>query len=658
MEKRVIGVLIFVLSIFLFSCSSQQTGVVVAEFGQEQITLNELKEAYKKNQSPDVTVDTDSIENLKEFTDLYVNYKMKLRDAYVRGYHNYPKLNEEISDYIETVGPSYVEEKFIMEPGVKDLYDRRKVEKRISHILFRKDTVDEATARKKAEGILDRIKNGESFEELAYKYTEDEFSKPDSGDIYWLTAGQIIPEFDEVIKNTGKGEVYPELVETKYGFHIMKITDEQPRKFEIRAQHILSSFNRGGRVDTAEAWETIQLVQKKLEEGEQFDVLAKKYSTDEGSAIKGGDLGFFQRRMMVKPFDEAVFNLDVDEVSDIIESRFGYHLIKLNEVKDYPPLEEQKSNLKSIYQKSNYLIDKDIFIDSLKERYSYKVNQAVWDSVAEGNNKLVIGDTYWGSELELAYGDSLLFQINGKDYSVNDIMTELSENENYKIGRMTKAVMYKAFTEKVEEKLFLEKAYELSKSDTELARLMDDYRNGLYIFELQEDEIWNKIDLDSTKLAAIYEENKSDYMWPERVTYKVIYRRSEAKAADDLEKVKSGTPFEKVVEENSKDVNLQKRSGLRELQIATSNQIAEQAYELEKPGNLSEVFEVGGGWYFVELVEKVPPQQKTFEEAKPELIGVYQEQQTKMLENAYLNRLKDIYEPEIYYDRLYQTDNN
>ncbi|MDZ7766850.1 MAG: peptidyl-prolyl cis-trans isomerase [Melioribacteraceae bacterium] len=348
--------------------------------------------------------------------------------------------------------------------------------------------------------------------------------------------------------------------------------------------------------------------------------------------------------------------LDVDEVSDIVESRFGYHIIKLNEVKDYPPLEEQKSNLKSIYQKSNYLRDKGEFINSLKERYSYQVNQAVWDSVAEGDNKLVIGDTYWGSDLEQSYGDSLLFQINGKDYKVNDIMTELSENENYKIGRMTKAVMYKAFTEKTEEKLFFEKAYELSQGDTEFAKLMDDYRNGLYIFELQEDEIWNNIEIDSTKLVELYEENKSDYMWPERVTYKVIYRRNADRAKSDLEKVNSGVPFDEVVEENSKDINLQKRSGLRELQIAASNQIAEKAYGLDNPGDISDVFEVGGGWYFVELVEKVPPQQKTFEEAQPELVGVWQEQQTKKLEDAYLNRLKEIYEPEIYYDRLFQSD--
>ncbi len=657
MKKGLFIVAVSFSALFLFSCSSQQTGIVVAEFGQEEITYNELKDAYKKNLSLEEKASADSVENLREFVDLYVNYRMKLRDAYVRGYQSDPELTEEIDDYTKTVGVPYVEERFIVEPGVKKLYERRKTEKRISHILIRKDTVDDATARKQAENLLKRIKNGESFEELAARYSQDEFSKKDSGDVYWLTAGQTVPEFDEAMYKTSAGEVYPEPIATKYGYHILKITDEQPRKYKLHARHILSSFNRGTRVDTAEAWETIQLVKQELADGKPFDSLAIKYSTDEGSARRGGDLGPFQRRMMVKPFDEAVFKLDVGEISDIVTTRFGYHIIQVTDIEDYPPYDKAKDELKNIYKRSIYLVDKEEYLNQLKEKYNFYVNQAVWDSVSMGNSKLVIGDTYWESEIEKEFGDSVLFSLNNNTFSVNDIMQELSENENYKIGKMTKPIMDKAFNEKEQEKLFLAKAYELRDGDTEFADLMEDYKNGLYIFEIQEDEIWNKVNIDTSEVKKLYEQNKEDYMWPEKVSYNVIYRQDSVSAAADLEKIQSGTPFEKIVDQNMKNPRLKNPTGVKDLQKASSNSIAQKAFQLDKPGDISELFKAADGWYIVKLIQKVPAEQKTFDEALTEVIGVWQEQETKKLEEKYLQRLKTTYEPEIYYDRLAEAAN-
>ncbi len=655
MQRLHMLLFIFVAAIFITSCSSSGDAVIVAEYGQDHITYDELKEAYVKSLSEEEKNKAESQEEMKEFLDLYVNYKMKLRDAFVRGFPNDPEIQQEIDDYTKTVGIPYIQEKFIIEPGSKDLYEKRKIEKRVSHILLRTDTLDVEKAHTKIEELLDRIKNGESFEKIAYQYTEDEFSRPDSGDVYWLTAGQTVPEFDEVIFKMSKGEVYPEPVQTRFGFHLIKVTDEQPRIHQVKARHILASYRNDATVDTAAALEKIKGIQEKLKNGEPFDELAKQYSDDEGSAIRGGDLGAFQRRMMVKPFDEVVFSMNVGEISDIVQTQFGYHIIKLEEIIDHPSYEDDKNNIKQVYQRSLYASDKEKYLNKLKEEYSFKRNEDIIEQVMEGDPKVTFGDTYWESEYRDKYGKSIVLSMKAKDYTLDDIVGEFKDRDNYKNAKMTHMNVFKMFLDVTEEMLFTQKAFDLRNSNTEFAKLMDDYRHGLYIFKLQEDEIWNKLSADSTQLLSLYEETKSNYNWPDRVSYAVIYRPDSLALYSDKSALDSGVEFETIVEANSENPRLKNKTGIRELIEVGNNEVAKAAFNLSLPNEISEPFKIGNDWYMVKLHEKIPSKTKSFEEARSEVMGVWQERQSKKLEQEYLKNLHQVYKPKLYYERLYQT---
>lgn len=655
MQRLHILLFILVTAFFITSCSSSGDAVIVAEYGQDHITYDELKEAYVKSLSEEEKSKAESQEEMKEFLDLYVNYKMKLRDAFVRGFTNDPEIQKEIDDYTKTVGIPYIQEKFIIDPGSKDLYEKRKIEKRVSHILLRTDTLDVEEARTKIEGLLDRIKNGESFEKIAYQYTEDEFSRPDSGDVYWLTAGQTVPEFDEVIFKTSKGEVYPEPVQTRFGFHLIKVTDEQPRIHQVKARHILASYRNDATVDTAAALEKIKDIQEKLKNGEPFDELAKQYSDDEGSAVRGGDLGAFQRRMMVKPFDEVVFSLNVGEISGIVQTQFGYHIIKLEEIVDHPSYEDDKNNIKSVYQRSLYASDKEKYLNKLKEKYSFKRNEDIIETVMEGDPKITFGDTYWESEYRDKYGDSVVISMKAKDYTLDDIVGEFKDRDNYKNAKMTHMNVFKMFLDITEEMLLTQQAFDLRNGDTEFAKLMDDYRHGLYIFKLQEDEIWNKLSADSTQLLSLYEETKSNYNWSDRVSYAVIYRPDSLALYNDKSALDSGVEFETIVEANSGNPRLKNKTGIREFIEVGNNEVAKAAFNLSSPNEISEPFNIGNDWYMVKLYEKIPSKTKSFEEARSEVMGVWQERQSKKLEQEYLNNLHQVYKPKLYYERLYQA---
>lgn len=657
MRKVLMIVLNVLLISLLISCSSSEQ-TVVAKYGQDEITYTELKDAFYNNLSESEKSKADSTEDIKEFLPLYVNYKMKLRDAKVRGFDHDPVVQKEIDDYTKTVGIPYIEEKYIIEPGLKDFYEKRKIEKRIKHILIRTDSISTEEAVDKANEILTRIKNGENFEKLAYENTDDDFSRADSGDVYWLTAGQTVPEFDDAMYTTNKGEVYPNPIQTKYGVHILKVVDEQPRKYQIKARHILASFRQGTGLDTNAAFEKIKEVQERLNEGQAFYDLAIKYSDDEGSAQRGGDLGFFQRRMMVQSFDEAVFNLKVGEISDIVETRFGYHIIQLDEIKEYPSFEDEKESFKSTYQRTLFAPHKEKYLNKLKAEYGFEMNEDLKAKVSVGNDSLTFGETYWTSKLRNNYGDSIIVKRNDGDITLDGVLEWFKDNPNYQTFKMTEMNMFKMFLDYTYESLMAKKAFELREGNTEFAKLMNDYRNGLYIFKLQEEEIWNKLAVDTTQLEVIYEQNKDNFIWPDRVSYSVIYRPDENNIKKDYSLLNDGTEFSTILEENSKNAKLRSKSGEKLLQNVNSSEVAKAANNLSNEGDISQPFKVENDWYIVKLIEKLPSRTKSFDEAKSEVMGIWQEQQTKKLEEEYLSNLRKIYEPELYYDRLSKTHSN
>ena len=330
--------------------TSQYTDEVVAEFDGHEITLGDFEQAYAKNVGGVEAAKEDSLDEYERFLDLYVKYKMKLRNAFVRGYYNNEDLNAELKDYKQKVGVSYIEEKDIVAPGIKRFYDQRGEEVRVSHLMIKIDSSAEA-AEKEAQSILDSIKNGANFEGMVVKYSDDRFSKSKGGDIYWFTAGQIIPSFEMAAYSTPVGEVYPEIVRTKFGYHIIKVTDRQKRMYKIQASHILIKAEKDGENDSNSARQKVEEIYNEIKNGGSFDSLAIKYSDDPGSGAKGGDLGYFERRQMVQPFDEAVFKLQVGELSPIVKTKFGFHIIKLTGETIYPPYNEELEKIRESYKK-------------------------------------------------------------------------------------------------------------------------------------------------------------------------------------------------------------------------------------------------------------------------------------------------------------------
>ncbi len=183
-----------------------------------------------------------------------------------------------------------------------------------------------------------------------------------------------------------KGLAIDELLKTKIVKDI-EVTDEESRKYydehldqfkqaeQVKASHILIKVEPTATDEQkAEARKKIETVQGKLKKGDDFAAVAKEYS--EGpSKSRGGELGFFQRGQMVKPFEDAAFTMEPDQVSDVVETKFGYHIIKVSEKKtestaSYSEVKDQvQQQLKQ--QKTRQAVEK--YVEDLRKKAKIEI---------------------------------------------------------------------------------------------------------------------------------------------------------------------------------------------------------------------------------------------------------------------------------------------
>ena len=641
-----LALLSIVFAFVLSSCSPKQSDIVLSQFGDHQVKMKEFENALVKNAGSVEVAKKDSLSQLKNFLNLYTIFKMKIRDAEVRGYDQDTSLTNELNDYKKKIAVSFFLDKKIVEPGIKDLYNKRKYELRVSHIMIRPDSSGDKAALKLANSILDSIKNGASFSTMAEKYSQDVYSKRAGGDIYYITGGMVPESFEDAAYATQPGHVYPQVVKTKFGYHIIKVTDRRERIPEIRASHILIPYRTpDGKEDTAAARAKIDSILTKIKNGADFAEMAKEYSQDPGSKEKGGDLGYFQRRQMVKEFDEAAFNLKVGQVSGVVKTRFGYHLIKVTGKREYPTFEQDKEELKKIFQKSRYQDKYDSLITKLKKKYDFKVIGKTLDYITSHNDSAFVGKD---SALIADTKGMTIYTYDDTSKDAGTFLSGLKNNSEFS-GKLIGLHLLKTAIDKVGDQDLLDKeATAVESKDSAFIALIKDYRNGIYIFKLQTDEVWNKINLDTTALHKFYEDTKDNYKFPDRVSYSYLTFFSSEPADSAYKKLENGAAFN----------SIGRISEVNDLQNASTSAISKAAFELEKPGDFSKPVKQSDRYYIVKLTEKQPARLKTYSEAKAEVSSALQDKEAKTLEDKYVQQLKDIYKPVYHYDELTKVFKN
>ncbi len=635
---------LFLITIFLVGCGTEQSKMVIATAGDEDITLGDFERAYEKNSGESTSVKADSASIMK-FWDLYRNFRLKLIDGKAKGYDTNKDLTNELADYKKKVGVSYMLEKQLLDPGIKNIYDKRKVEYRVSHIMIRLDSLTKEQAKDKAQEVIDKIKAGEKFEDLAKKYSDDFYSKNSGGDIYYITFGQTLPEFDEAVYKTQVDSIYPYPVETKFGYHVIKVTDKQNRKYKVKVEHIMLDFvDSVGNIDTALAQKQIEEIRKDIMDKKiSFEDAAKKYSDDKGSAEKGGDLGFFERRSMVLPFDETAFNMKPGDISNIVKTKFGFHIIKFIEEQPMPSFEESKAELKNMYKNSLYTAKYDSLIAELKVKYNYNKNTSAIDFILSKTDSNKFNNDYWESDFRKAVKDTAIFTLTNAKVGLDSVLNYVINDVKYQNKLIDKKTLNDAVDETSKNVLLEQKAANLEEIDPEFAQLMKEYKQGIFIFKIQEEEIWNKIKLDSTKMVEFYENTKENYKVKDGADFSEIFAKKDSVINSLYAQLEAGADFDSLAKTSTERYGYKAKKGAYGMMDVEVNELARIAFNIKNEGEYTKPVEVKGGYSIIRLNKKRHAGIKTFEEAKAEVASLYQEKESKRLEEEYINQLNQKY---------------
>ena len=226
-----------------------------------------------------------------------------------------------------------------------------------------------------AESLLDSLKHGANFAELAKKYSQDPGSASSGGDLGWAKRGQFVPEFEHAVFGLKPGEISG-IIETQFGLHIIQLLER--RGDLVHARHILIQIPHL-KSDDDSVITLLDTLRERVLHGESFAVLAREYSQDQDTRDLGGDLGTLEVTQLEPSFLKTVNELKVGEISKPVKVAFGksygYHIVYL---RDRIPahkisLTEDYSRLKNMALtiKQNEAYEK--WIEQLKKQVYWKI---------------------------------------------------------------------------------------------------------------------------------------------------------------------------------------------------------------------------------------------------------------------------------------------
>jgi peptidyl-prolyl cis-trans isomerase SurA len=557
-------------ALLVTGCSPAEHDPIVASIGSQAIPLSEFERQYLKTVGSREAAAATSLDDRQKFLDLLVKYRLKLADAYRNGLDKKPDLMAEMEGYKGNLAATYLTEREVVAPGMKRLYERRQEEFRVSHILFTlaqdASPADTAAAYAKAVDLIQQIAKGRSFEDAAFQMSQDPSAKQNKGDLYYVTGGQLISQFEDAMLALKVGEMTTVPVRTRFGYHIIKLTDRRPAPDEIRAGHIMVRFASGTPTpdDTAKAFAKAVALLDSLKAGADFGQLATRNSEDPGSASKGGDLGFFGRRRWVQQFDEVAFTLKPGQTSGIVRTAWGYHIIRCFESRPKKTFEESRQELQTGYQQARFSEDNTRYLAQLRSLEKVTCDNALVAALYAGiDTTKSVRDSAWDAGVPAQLRSKTLLMINGGPVSADSVLHLIGtrpETQSITLNRKE----FAGAVEKIQDQLaFGARADQLAKERPEFRDLLTEYKEGVLLYQTEQDHIWNRIGTKDSLMLPYFNAHRESFTYPDRVSFTAIYAPSLQKAQVILSRLARGKSMEAVSSEDS--IRMAKQYNIREI---------------------------------------------------------------------------------------------
>jgi peptidyl-prolyl cis-trans isomerase SurA len=462
---------------------------------KHKISSKEFINVYKKNLD---IIDEKEQKDIDNYLQLYIDYKLKILDAYEKEFDKNPKYINELNNYSNQLASNYLYDKKSQEILLKEAYERTQKEIKASHILIRlePDNLDTLDIYNNLLKYTDDLKSMD-FNYVKKKYHDGE--KVFVEDLGYFSAFKMIYSFESVAYNTEIGDVSKPF-RTRFGYHIVKVDDKRNSLGQVTVGHIMLSKNKRG------SKEKIYQLKDSLNNGANFESFAKRYSDDKSSSIKGGKLkAFTSGQLNSIPFENTAFSLNkINEISEPTETKFGWHILKLYSKSMLKSFEIMKDELiKKINNNSRSKFITDSFYKKLLEKYNitYNIDFDYFDINMFDNNGdvlSVIPETFAQNKI--------LFTIKDDTLTYKDFATYLINNKSDKsIKKNSLDILYRNFLNSAVMTFYKDN---LETENLEYAQIYKEYKEGLLLFDLMENEVWNKAKNDTIGLRVFYNENK------------------------------------------------------------------------------------------------------------------------------------------------------
>lgn len=505
------------------AAQAQTDDRVLFSVNGDGVSVNEFLGVYNKN---NYSKKAPTADDLKEYLELYIRFKLKVQEAYAQGLDTTQKFKRELDNYRSQLAQPYLRDKETNQTLLQEAYERTRTERRASHIMVKIEEnaspADSLAAYRKAVQIRERLLKGEDFAKVAKEVSEDPSAKDNSGDLGFFSAFRMIYPFEDMAYKIKVGQLSP-VFRTQFGYHILKVTGERPARGEIRVAHLMLVIKNSDNDSVRQQTERrIREISRRLKAGENFEQLVAQYSEDPSSSQSQGLLPYFGTGRMVPEFEEAAYALKNNgDISEPVLTSYGWHILKKVDMREIPDFDKAKADLEArIARDTRANINKSNLLAKLKKEYKFveypKVKAAVFASVVDSSYRK-------GTWKPMAFKkDEVVFAFAGKSYKQSELATYLQSQSALLMSADLAIFLERTYQKFVDDQLLAYEDTRLEDKYADFKALMKEYREGILLFDLTDQMVWSKAVTDTDGLEAFYGTQKDKYLYKERLDAEVF----------------------------------------------------------------------------------------------------------------------------------------
>ena len=517
------------------------SGPAIETLGTYPVSAHEFAYVYKKNNG--TAADYGTRAGVTDYLTLYTNFRLKVLDAEKRGLDTTQAFRRELDGYRQQLAQPYLTEKGVTDQLVREAYSRLGQEVNASHILVRvapdAAPADTLAAYQKTLALRQRVTTGgEDFGTVARATSEDPSAKENNGKLGYFTAMQMVYPFETAAYLTPVGQV-SQPIRTRFGYHLIKVNDRRPAQGEIKVAHLMVRVTpQAPKTDSAAAHKKIDELYARLRKGENWNKLVGQFSEDAGSAPNGGELPPFSTGRMIPSFEEVAFKLQKPgDISAPVQTPYGWHIIKLVEKQPLASFAAMEPTLKSkVGKDSRSELNRAAFLKRIRQEDQFMEIPAAKElAFAQADTALLRGHYKFDLAAMTASGakaskntkkqggDKLpLFTIQNQPYPVASFLAYVQQNQRPRPTATPQFAMQQLYDQYVDQSLTEFEKVSLPTKYEDYRMLVQEYRDGILLFQLMDEKVWSKAIEDTAGLRKFFLANQANYQFGQRAKGTII----------------------------------------------------------------------------------------------------------------------------------------